>query len=209
MSKLLLVRHGNTKLNSHERFWGQTDVELGDDGIEQAEHLRDRLASFKIDAIYASNLSRTKVTAEIIAARQKSDVVTCAELSEINFGYVEGLTFEEISQRYPDLAERLADWSISPEFPGGENFKDFNKRVSKFIPRLENHAPEETILIVAHAGSLRLLICNLMKINIRFWRQMRLGLASLSILETHPQGATLMRLNDISHLETEEINRKL
>jgi alpha-ribazole phosphatase len=135
--------------------------------------------------------------------------VICAELGEINFGYIEGLTFEEISQHYPELAVRLADWSISPEFPGGESFKDFNKRVRKFIPRLESHASEETILIVAHAGSLRLLICNLMKIYVRFWRQMRLELASLSILETHPQGATLMRLNDISHLETQEINRKL
>lgn len=202
MSRLLLVRHGNTKLNSHERFWGKTDVELGADGIKQAERLRDRLASLKIDAIYASNLSRARVTAEIIAAKHKTAIVTCAELSEINFGYIEGLTFEEISQRYPDLAKLLADWSISPEFPGGESFKEFNERVKRFIPRLENHAPKETILIVAHAGTLRLLICNLMGIDIKYWRQMRLELASLSILDTYPQGAILTLLNDVSHLES-------
>ncbi len=202
MSRLLLVRHGNTKLNSHERFWGKTDVELGADGIKQAERLRDRLASLKIDAIYASNLSRARVTAEIIAARHTTAIVTCAELSEINFGYIEGLTFEEISQRYPDLAKLLADWSISPEFPGGESFKEFNERVKRFIPRLENHAPKETILIVAHAGTLRLLICNLMGIDIKYWRQMRLELASLSILDTYPQGAILTLLNDVSHLES-------
>jgi len=201
LSRLLLVRHGNTKLNSHERFWGKTDVELGADGIKQAERLRDRLASLKIDAIYASNLRRARVTAEIIAARRKTDIVTCAELSEINFGYIEGLTFEEISQRYPDLAKLLADWSISPEFPGGESFREFNERVSKFLPRLENHAPEETILIVAHAGTLRLLICNLLGIESQHWRQMRLELASLSILDTYPQGAILTLLNDVSHLE--------
>jgi len=177
-------------------------VGLGADGIKQAERLRDRLASLKIDAIYASNLRRARVTAEIIAARRKTDIVTCAELSEINFGYIEGLTFEEISQRYPDLAKLLADWSISPEFPGGESFKEFNERVSKFLPRLENHAPEETILIVAHAGTLRLLICNLMGIDIKYWRQMRLELASLSILDTYPQGAILTLLNDVSHLES-------
>ncbi len=177
-------------------------MELGADGIKQAERLRDRLASLKIDAIYASNLSRARVTAEIIAARHKTAIVTCAELSEINFGYIEGLTFEEISQRYPDLAKLLADWSISPEFPGGESFSEFNERVSKFLPRLENHAPEETILIVAHAGTLRLLICNLMGIDIKYWRQMRLELASLSILDTYPQGAILTLLNDVSHLES-------
>ena len=202
MSKLLLVRHGETELNSSERYWGHTDVKLSDVGLWQVEKLRDRLTTEKIDAIYASNLSWARVTAEIIAARHKTDIVTCAELNEINFGYIEGLTFEEISQRYPDLATLLADWSISPEFPGGESFKEFNNRVGKFLPRLENHEPEETILIVAHAGTLRLLICNLMKINIQYWRQMRLELASLSILETHPQGAILMRLNDVSHLES-------
>ena len=58
MSKLLLVRHGNTKLNSAERFWGQTDVELSDEGIWQAEQLSKRLSTYKIDVIYASSLSR-------------------------------------------------------------------------------------------------------------------------------------------------------
>ena len=103
MSRLLLVRHGKTKLNSTERFWGQTDVELSAEGIRQAERLRDRLAAQKIDSIYASNLRRALLTAEIIASRHQLQITSCAELSEINFGYVEGLKFEEISQLYPEL----------------------------------------------------------------------------------------------------------
>ncbi len=58
MSRLILVRHGETKLNSQERFWGRTDVELGAVGIRQAEQLRDRLATERIDAIYVSTLRR-------------------------------------------------------------------------------------------------------------------------------------------------------
>ncbi len=204
MSKLLLVRHGDTKLNSRKRFWGQTDVALNDAGIKQAEQLCNRLASQKIDAVYASNLSRSLVTANIIAAKHQLNIITCDELKEINFGYIEGLTFDEISQQHPVLAKVLSAWNARPEFPGGESFDELNARVLEFIRRLEGHSDEETVLIVAHSGILRLLVCNLMGIDIQHWRQVRIDLASLSILDTYPQGAILTLLNDISHLESQE-----
>jgi len=200
MSKLLLVRHGNTKLNSAERFWGQTDVELSAQGIKQAERLRDRLSTQPIDSVYTSNLRRARVTAEIIASRRELKITSCAELGEINFGQVEGLTFSEISQRYPDLAEAMASWSQPSRFPGGEGPEELNSRVRKFLPRLAGHGPDETILIVAHAGTLRMLICNLLGLELGYWRRIRLDLASLSILETYPRGEVLSLLNDVSHL---------
>ena len=201
MSKLLLVRHGNTKLNSAERYWGQTDVELGADGIRQAERLRDRLATHKIDVIYTSNLRRASVTAKIIASTHHLDIITCPELREINFGKLEGLKFNEISQLYPEVTEAWSKWSPALKYPGGESVSELNNRVSKFLERLQKHSPEETILIVAHAAPLRLLICHLLGIGIRHWRQIRLDLASLSILDTYPQGAIVNLLNDTSHLE--------
>lgn len=201
MSRLLLVRHGDTKLNSAERFWGQTDVELSADGIRQAEQLGDRLATERINAVYASNLRRAIVTAEIITSRHQIGITTCAELGEINFGDFEGLTFEEISRLHPDSAKLLRNWGIRPKFPGGESIDEFNERVSKFLPRLENHSSEETVLIVAHSGTLRLLVCSLLKIGVEHWRQIRLALGSLSILDNYPGGAVLSLLNDVSHLQ--------
>lgn len=200
MSRLLLVRHGDTELNSAERFWGQTDVELSATGIKQAEKLRDRLAAQKIDVIYTSNLRRASVTAEIIASSHQLDIITCAELREINFGELEGLTFKEISQLYPELTKSWSNRSLTLKFPGGESADELNNRVSKFLRRLKKHTLEETILIVAHSGTLRLLVCNLLRIELRHRRQIRLDLASLSILETYPQGAILSLLNDVSHL---------
>ncbi|MFC1929993.1 alpha-ribazole phosphatase [Chloroflexota bacterium] len=205
MSRLLLVRHGNTKLNSAERFWGQTDVELGDEGIRQAEQLRDRLATEKIDAVYASNLRRTMKTAEIIVSRHKVDITTCAELREIDFGKVEGLTFAEISQLYPDLAKSLAAWKLQTRFPDGESREEFSDRVHQFLPRLEKHTPEETVMIVAHSGTMRMLICYLMGLEIWHWRQFRISLGSLSIIDSYPQGAILSLLNDVSHQVSPEV----
>ena len=201
MSKLLLVRHGNTKGNSAQRFWGQTDVELSAVGKRQAEQLRDRLATEKIDAIYTSTLRRASATAEIIASRHQLEVITCAELFEINFGKVEGLNFKEIGQLYPELVKVWPTRDLAFRFPDGESIGDLNNRVTKFLDRLEKHAPEETVLIVAHAGVLRLLICHLLRIEPWHWRRFRTDLASLSILDTYPQGAILNLLNDVCHLK--------
>ena len=201
MSRLLLARHGDTKLNSAERFWGHTDVELSAGGVQQAERLRDHLADENINAVYASDLKRAIVTAEIIASNRHLNITVCPEIRETNFGEIEGLTFKEINQRYPELSKMWSIWDLKLKFPGGESVDELVARVIKFPRRLEQHKPEETILIVAHSASLRLLICHLLGIKLEHWRQLRLDLASLSILDTYPQGAILSLLNDVSHLK--------
>ena len=199
MSRLFLVRHGDTALNSRERYWGRSDVKLSDAGVKQAEKLRDRLAAEKIATIYSSDLQRALLTAKIIASKHQLAVITCAELQEINFGKIEGLTFNEISQLYPELAKLWVNWSSRLKFPDGESVDELNCRVSKFLDRLKQHAPDEQILVVAHAAPLRLLVCRLLGIEIRHWRQIRISLASLSIVDNH-QEAVLTLLNDVSHL---------
>ena len=200
MSRLLLVRHGNTALNSAQIFVGHTDVELNAAGCRQTERLRDRLAAEKIDVIYSSDLRRALVTAETIASKHQLDVITCPELREINYGNLDGLTFEEISRLYPEVAELCADWSLQLRFPDGESVGELNKRVSKFLDRLKQHTPEQTILIVAHGGPLRLLLCYLLGIDLGHCRQFQLNVASLSIVETYPEIAVISLLNDTSHL---------
>ena len=200
MSRLLLARHGNTTGNSAERFWGQTDVELSEAGVRQAEQLGNRLAGEKIDAIYSGRLRRASATAGIIASHHQMEVITCPELLEINFGEIEGLSFREIGQRYPELVRAWATRDMSFRYPGGEGISELDRRVTKFYKRLQKHAPGETVLVVAHSGVLRLLICHLLQIDIWHWRQLYIDLASLSTVETHLQGATLLSLNDTSHL---------
>ncbi len=201
MAKIILVRHGNTSGNSALRFWGSTDVELSIEGIGQAERLRDRLAGEKIDRIYASTLERARRTAEIIAAGHAAAIDTAADLREIDFGKLEGLTFEEITEQYPEMGEALGKWNPHPDFPGGERLTDMDKRVRRFIQSLDGHTSEETVLVVSHAGTLRLMICNLLGIGMEHWRHMQLDLASVSVLYTYPQGAILQTLNDTCHLE--------
>ena len=200
MSKLLLVRHGETELNSAERYWGRTDVTLSAVGLRQAERLRDRLATEKINAVYSSDLRRSSLTAETIASRHKLEVITCPELREIDFGQLEGLTFDQISQLYPEVTRLWIERSPELKYPGGESIYQLNNRVGVFMRRLEKHAEQETILIVAHSGVLRTLACQLLGIELRHRWQIRLDLASLTVIETYPQGAILTLLNDVGHL---------
>ena len=201
MSRLLLARHGDTELDSAHRYWGRTDVKLSADGLRQAERLRDRLAGEKIGAVYSSDLKRALVTAETIASRHQLDVIPCADLREIDFGNIEGLTYEEVSQLYPEFFTKFWIQRVpNLRFPGGEGTDEFNSRVSKFAGRLKEHAAEETILIVAHRGPLVIIILQLLGVELQFRVQFRLDLASLSIVETYSQREALSLLNDTSHL---------
>jgi broad specificity phosphatase PhoE len=201
VAKLILVRHGITRLYHEQRFWGKTDVELSEAGIKQSEQLRDRLAKERVNVVYSSTLKRARTTAEIIAIKHGLTVQPCRELDECNFGYAEGLTFAEIQNLHPELAKALNGFDTPIQFPGGESFGNFEKRVKGFLNRLANHEDKDTIVIVAHGGSLQLIICHLLGIGVKHWRKMRLGLASISVLDTYPKGVILSSLNDVSHLK--------
>jgi alpha-ribazole phosphatase len=198
---MLLIRHGETERKSSERYWGATDVPLSALGLEQAARLRDRLATEEVDAVYSSDLSRARVTAETIAAGHRLPVTSCQELREIDFGELEGLTFAEIDRLYPEVTELWKKQSLALKFPGGETLVEFDRRVGQFMGRLAKHAPGGTIVVAAHHGTLCALLCRLLGLGLEHRWQFRLELASLSIVETYSPGGILTRLNDISHLD--------
>jgi alpha-ribazole phosphatase len=201
MSRLLFVRHGETLRQSSERFWGQTDVELSALGRKQAESLRDLLATQQIDTIYASDLKRALVTAQVIASRQKVEIITCPELREANFGELEGLTFAEISQRYPEVTESWMAGGLDITYPGGENLNAFIERTTGFTDRLQHLSAEQTALVVAHGGPLRIILCHLLDFGPEHWWQLQVDLASFSIVKIESRGPVLSLFNHTAHLE--------
>ena len=203
MTRLLLVRHGETELQSSLRYWGKTDVALGPTGLHQAEQLRDRLAMERIDAIYSSELKRASDTAGIIAARHNQKVTTCPELREVDFGRLEGLEFNEIHNQFPEVEQMWLTRNPALIYPDGESMPDFETRVATFETRIKNHRVDETILIVAHAGVLRTLICQLLGLGMNNHWNLKVDLASLSIIEIYPEINILCLMNDVSHLMAE------
>lgn len=197
MMRLLLVRHGETEWNREGRYQGHTDVELSTTGLWQAERLCDRLAEQRIDAVYSSDLKRALQTAQIITSKHNLAVIPCKELREIDFGELEGMTFDEIQRHYPDWGGMSSDVSL----PRGENLSQLTARIELFVSRLVEHSGDRIVLVVAHGGSLQVLVCILLGIGIEHWRQICLDSASLSAVESYREQAVLSLLNDTCHLE--------
>jgi len=140
MTSLLFVRHGETDWNAEGRLQGHTDRPLNDDGRRQAEALADRLAGEDaVDAIYASDLSRARETAEIVGERLGLTVVIDPDLREKNWGNWEGLTGDE---------------RASVEFVG-ESTEAHRERVLRAVRRIAERHPDQRIVVVTHGGSLR------------------------------------------------------
>ena len=156
MKTVIMVRHGQSETNVRKVFTGQIDAPLTDLGREQARRMAAYLDQYKVDIIYASSLSRAVETAEAIAQRQNCPVEKCDALMEINSGAWQGLTFEEIAEKYP---QTYATWrtdigNAAPD--GGETCKGFYDRVTAFFKRVLEE-PEETICLVCHATPIRMM----------------------------------------------------
>ena len=205
MPKILLVRHGITDANINNKFAGQTEIGLAEEGVRQAEKLGKRLARTKIDAIYSSDLRRAMLTAEAISGKHEAEISRCGELREMDYGEAEGLTYEEIKENLPEVAEALAEFDLNLiNFPGGESMQALIARGVKFLERLNGHGQDETVLIVTHGGMLRTLICELLEIGMENWRKFRFDNASLTIVDIYPRRTILSLLNDTSHLQDGE-----
>jgi alpha-ribazole phosphatase len=202
MTHLLLVRHGETDWNIQRRHQGQQDIPLNARGRQQIEAVARRLAGEKIDAVYASDLSRAWQTAEAIVTHHDGlSILEEPRLREMHFGEWEGLTHEEIQQRQPAASENWTKILMGEGPPKGENLPQFAARIQAMLDEVVAAHPRERVLLVAHGGTLMVLLCLLLAHPIANYWQFRLEKASLSEVWVYPEGAILMLLNDQHHLE--------
>ena len=169
MTEIILVRHGETEWNVKEVFRGRIDIELNQTGIKQAELLAKYLSERKLDAIYSSPLRRALKTAEIIAGYHKLRVGIAPGLIDMDFRKWQGLSLQEVRDKYKEL---YAEWITRPDkvkIPAGESLDDVRKRamsvVSDVIAKYEG-----TVVLVAHRVVNKVLICALLGLdNSHFW----------------------------------------
>ena len=154
MTTLLLARHGETDWNRDGRWQGYSDTPLNEVGRKQAGELGDSLDG--IDAVYSSDLARARETAEIVAARLGVEVKVDERLRERSFGAWEGLTMEEIERRYEQAHVR---WRAGEGHGAddAEAFDAFAARVHSFLEEVLRRHPDETVLVVGHGGSIRVI----------------------------------------------------
>jgi broad specificity phosphatase PhoE len=152
LSRIVLVRHGETVGESSIRFYGATDVPLCDVGRAQARQARRAIPGEGWDRVVSSSLSRAWQTACIVAPGRP--VLLEADFREIDFGRWEGLTKEEIAVRDPILYEDWQSGRVGFEFPEGERRGDFRARTLRGFSRILN-GDAQSVILVAHKGIVR------------------------------------------------------
>jgi probable phosphoglycerate mutase len=206
-TRVFLVRHGETTLSAEDRFAGSTDVPLGPNGRVQAEKLGQRLGRIAVAAAYASPLMRAVDTASIVARHIGVAVETRDGLREIDHGHWEGMRRTEVEARFPD---EYSCWSEDPYTfapRGGETGVQVVARALPVVREVVTAHPGESVLIVSHKATIRLIIASLLGFDARGYRdRLDQSPASLTVLDFKgPVRARLMLFNDVSHYAAEPL----
>jgi broad specificity phosphatase PhoE len=200
-TRVLLIRHGATVLSAEDRFAGSSDVDLSDEGRRQARCLGERLAPDGITAIYASPMKRTLEPAALVAEPHALTPVAEGGLREVDHGRWEGLTRKEVEERYATeyLAWEEDPFTFAPD--GGEAGLAVMARALPVLRSVVVRHPNETVALVSHKATIRLLLASALGFDARGYRdRLDQAPACLNILDFRDAvRARLMLYTDTSH----------
>jgi len=185
MTRLTLVRHGETEGQSSIRYHGRNDVPLSALGRVQMERARAALRAHRFDAVYASRLSRSVEAAAIIGGispEQVAGITRVAGFNEIDFGHWEGLTADEIRSRDPQGYARWLSSRGDFQYPGGESVAAFRQRVVRALHEVLAQAPPGHLLFAVHKGIIHSVLSELLQLDEKQRHTLTVSLASIHMI---------------------------
>ena len=182
MSKLVLIRHGESQWNLENRFTGWVDVPLSPKGIEEAKAAGKKLAGFTFDRAFSSVLARANETLRLVLegiGQAGIPIEKDKALNERMYGELQGLNKAETAKKFGDEQVKIWRRSYDVRPPGGESLKDTAERVLPYYDsRIKPYVLKgETILIAAHGNSLRSIIMELEQMTPQQIMELNLGTA--------------------------------
>jgi len=200
MTKIMLIRHGQTEWNREHIFRGRADVPLSATGFRQAEALASSLAREQISAVYSSPLKRAYATAEHLCGPYLPAPQVSDGLTDMCYGEWEGKQHDQVEREYPELHGR---WATQPHLvrpPGGETLGEVRERASAALHEIALRHPDATVAVVSHRVVNKVLICAALGLgDDAFWR-IRQDTGCLNILEWDEGRLAVVLLNDTCHL---------
>ena len=206
MTTIYLIRHAEAEGNLYRVAQGQHESNLTDRGWRQVRALERRFADVPVDAVYASDLYRTRATATAIYRPKNLPLHRCPGLREICVGDWEGRTWGDIARGTPqamaDFGSRMDRWAI----PGAETPAQVLERVRRTVEDIARENPGRTLALFSHGYAIRLLLANLQGISLRDTgaRSPTGDNTAVSLLEWDGEGLRVVFANDNSHLKTPE-----
>jgi alpha-ribazole phosphatase len=181
--RLLLVRHAEAEQSAWGRCYGSLDVGLSTGGHAQAEVLASVLEPEPVEAVVSSPRRRAVDTATPIAHRRGLEVEIVPDLRELDFGELEGRTYDEIAGSLPEL---YAAWMTHPtgvRFPGGESYAELRARSVAAVAVLRRGASTGTVVVVTHGGVVRSVLADVLGLPDERIFRLAIDPASLTTVE--------------------------
>jgi probable phosphoglycerate mutase len=205
---LYLLRHGETLYSQSGGYCGELDVDLTPEGLEMAEAFATAYQSLPWAAIFASPMKRTLETVKPLCSATGLVPILRDGLKEIRYGQWEGKSSEDVRNRYPADYEH---WMTEPAWnrpTDGETGIEVANRAAQVVAEIEDHYREGNVLVVSHKATLRLILCNLLGIDLgRYRDRLDVPACSLSVVHFGKYGPMLRQLGDRSHLSPHFRNR--
>lgn len=201
MTRIILVRHGETTWNIEGRYQGQEDTPLSERGLKQGHLLAEGLRNIPIDLAISSPLKRSYQTCKFCADLHNLPVATDERLLEINHGSWEGVLADDIQKQYP---VEFAQWHSEPEkvvMPGGgESLEDVRKRVRAAFDEYVVKYPDKTILVAAHDAVNKAIICDILGLGMEHFWQIKQDNTCINVLEYNEGVWRTVLLNSTNHM---------
>jgi probable phosphoglycerate mutase len=191
---IYLLRHGEIEQSEEKRFVGQADLPLNENGLHQACLWQQKLKTGLFEKIYSSDLRRASQTALIIAGHHKGKVHVLPALREINLGKWEGLSVADAQALFPEEWQRREKDLVTFRPPGGESFRDLALRIGPVFDQIVQGL-EGDILIVAHAGVNRVIICQVLGMDLANLFRLGQDYGSLNLLEYNKDEWRVVAMN--------------
>jgi broad specificity phosphatase PhoE len=201
MTRIVLVRHGQTEWNREEPFRGRADVPLNETGLAQAEVTGRRItAEWKPVAVYSSPLSRAVKTAEAIAKHVDLSVQVHPGLADIDYGQWQGFTPDEARERWPKMIDTWYNTPQTAHIPDGETLDELRDRGLGAVNELAVRHEGQTIVLVGHTVINRIILLGVLGLgNENFWR-IKQDTCAINIFELEGGVFTIISVNDTCHL---------
>ena len=195
MTRLALVRHGETVWHAENRYAGSTDIPLSPRGQEQAEKLATWASSVDLAAIWVSPLLRARET--VLPSERVTGITARVDsrLREIHFGRGEGLTNAEIRQSFPEAFAAFESDPVSHHLPGGEDPRDVALRAIECFKEIETIHPRGRVLVVTHNTLIRVALCQLLGVPLARYRAVFPAIANGALSEIRLQDGQAALLN--------------
>jgi broad specificity phosphatase PhoE len=202
MTRIYLVRHGQTAWNKEEIFRGRTDVPLDETGLKEAALAAEYFRGMEIEAIYSSPLSRAWQTAEKIGWVLGLETNPLPGINDMSFGEWEGRSLRDVEKKD---AERYRIWKEAPHrlrIPGGETLDEVRLRATAALEEVIRSHAGNTVVLVSHRVVNKVLICAILGLdNSHFW-QIGQDTTAINLIQHRNDGFVLSLMNESCHLKS-------